>query len=232
MSETLDTAAREVRYLLKDLTPSNPDGLLDTDIYRALVRNAQRLASDVGQGEEWVTSIVTLTVGSLADYTLTESTTQEYMGITLMRIADTGRTIPRVSLPEIDSLRQGLISTSSQGDPYCFALWEDSSQAVKMRINSVPSVARTLDAMRSSVMPAAYTSTTTLPFVADFLQVVHKAAACELAASTPEDVLAKNAFDRGVLPKWEAEIKVGVLREKQRKHRIKRSGYGVGVGCR
>jgi len=226
MSETLIQSAVNVRYLMRDRKAAQY--AVDTpELYRCVISNAQRLAAECGHGAEWIAGIATLTVGSLADITLL--TTVEYRMIGRLRIAETQWQLDKLSLNEINDLRIGLTSSSSQGDPTAYAMWEDESQHVKIRLNTVPSTARTLDALRESVVPEAYTDATVLPFVSEFLRVIEKAAALELVAKLSMEEVQRIQLNLSVLPQWKEDVERGMHEERRRKARLQRRGYGVGM---
>ena len=227
MSETLSTARTNVRYMLNDTEPSQfAVGGLKLD--RIILNKSVELGARVGTGLDWATSGVTLTVGSLADYIL-EDATVWFERIIAARINATGNTLERVSFYEIQLEREGLISTTSQSDPTKFALWEDSTQKVRMRINTVPATARAIDFMRSTLPSRTVADATTLPFSDLMLVALEKASALEAASGFSDETRARLELAPALLQEWKQDVERLVVMEFERKASFERRNYAVGA---
>jgi len=227
VSATLSTTRQNVRYLLGDIRPSNY-ARSSQDLDRIILDKAVSLGSRVGLGLTWTASQVTLTAGSTADYTLSAATTQ-FDRIIAARINATGYTLRKVSFDHINSLREYLTSTTAgQGDPTAFALWEDATQVVNMRIDTVPSTARTIDFLRSTLPSQTVADSTTLPFSDLFLRTVEKAAALEAGLKTTQDERDRIKLNPEVFSKWQEDVERGLMDERARMAQIKAAPYGMG----
>lgn len=225
MSETLATAAEGIRIDLRDTDPANY--AVDTiELYRTIISNAQVLATRTGLGMAWATSAFTLIPGSLADYTLPVGS---YQRIAAIRIAATGLLLWKVGIDQIDVYRQGLIAgQTAGGDPSFFAMWEDASQLVNVRIDTVPSKARTVDVLRVLTPTTGYTDSTVLPFDDSFLSVVETASALELMQKMPQADRDRLGLNAEVSNNWQQVIADGIVSERARLAGIRRAPYGVG----
>lgn len=227
MSETLSTARINVRYMLNDVEPSN-FAVSSMTLDRIILNKSVELGARVGTGLVWTASGVTLTVGSLSDYSLEDGAVQ-FERIVAGRINATGATMERVSFALINAAREGLISTASQADPTQFALWEDATQVVKMRVDTVPSTARTIDFMRSTLPLRTVADSTLLPFSNLMLVAVEKAAAVEAAAALPEEELARLRLGARVIGEWQQDVERILVSEFERQASFARRNYGVGA---
>ena len=227
MSETLSVARRNVRQLLRDLNPT-PFAFAGTEVDRALIASSLKVGSQIGLGFDWDTGVVTLTVGSTADYTLGAATTQ-WDRVILARIADTGETLEKVSVAEINEMREGLISTSGGGgDPSAFALWEDATQIVQMRIDTIPTAARTIDFLRSNMPSGTIADSTTLPFSDLGLRAVEFDAAAALAGKASQAILEKLGLGPGAVQVFASNYMDCMKEDRARRVNLTRRNYGVG----
>lgn len=231
MSETLATARQNVYYKLNDPGPSRrvDFGLGSPRVDRVILDVAMRLGPRVGMGLVWTASQVTLTAGSLADYTLSAATTQ-FDRIIAARINATGETLERVSFLEVNGMREGLTSTGSQGDPTAFALWEDATQIVNMRVNTVPIASRTIDFLRSTMPSRTVADATTLPFSDLMLSAVESEAAGVLLDGMPADKAAELRIDKAFAGTLHGDALSAMKQERERLDRLQRKGYAVGFG--
>jgi hypothetical protein len=227
MSETVAAARVNIRYHLNDTEPGN-FAISSMALDRIILNQSVLLGARVGTGAVWTESVVTLTANSLADYTL-GSPTQMAL-VATARINATGQTMERVSFDEINAMREGMTSTSQNvGDPQYFALWETTTPSVKMRINSVPSAARTIDFLISTMPVRTVSDTTTLPFSDLLLAALEYKCAALAVKRMPAAVIERLNIAQGVVEDWQALAESAIRQDRERQDRIARRGYGVGV---
>lgn len=230
MSETLDTAASNVRILLRDMDLSRTASDTPLEIYRTIMSKAQELALKTGLGRTWTESMFSCDANSAADYNLTELS---YHTVYALRDRTNGRVMVPASQATIEMMREGITAaTLGQGDPTAFALREDATQTVKVRFNCVPSRSISYDVLHSVLPTASYedsAGTTTLPFEQGMLRTIEKAAALEIGRKLPQEERARLKLNPDVFDDWRADIKDGIAAEKQRQARMLRAPYGVGA---
>lgn len=243
MSQLVSTTKDKVRYLLRDRSPS--DYVFSSDeLDREIMSESMLVGSLLGLGPDWLTGKITLVIGSLNDYTLYETgaasdaTNWQFFAIHYARIAETGTTLPRVSWLEIQRAREGMIASStSRGDPTRFAIWETTaygtpqlieSQAVKIRFDTIPSDARTIDFYRSLLPDNRISDTTELPFSEPVLRGIEKTVAGNLLSKIAPALADKLGLDKSVAPQWQAEKLMAVVKEKERRSRLSAAPYAVG----
>jgi hypothetical protein len=219
MSETIATASYNVRRALNDDNPSRYS-IDSTTLSYLIVTKAQELAAECGTAHTWVTTAFTLTVNSLTDYTL--PTSVEYGTVELMRIPATGQTMQGVSMPVINAMREGLITGArGGGDPRYYCIYEDepaaaSVTAVKVRINTVPNVARDIDVYRSRIPSSTYTDATVLPFHELLCRAIERAVAMECLARMTVQQRAERMLGEDLPGVWGRDILEDIRREKYR----------------
>lgn len=194
MSATLAVEMALVRQLLNDDNPARY--MVDSPrLARLIISKAQEWPH---VDAAWVASAFTLTANSIADYQL--PTSFQYYKVLRMRIAATGQEIYPASLEEIQRMRAGIVTGSAgAGDPTRFADWEDSSQAVNVRFNLVPSTARAIDVFRSVIPASTYTDATVIPFGDDALRGIEKEVAAMIANMVPAAWLAERGIEKSVI---------------------------------
>lgn len=228
MSATLSVVRDGIYELMRDTNPF--DRAVDPlTAARVIVHKAQEIGGRVGYGPEWVASAFTLVSGSLDDYNLPSAL--QYSQVQLMRIPATGLLIRRTSLEAVNRLRNGIVTgTGPGGDPTWFAIWEDASQVLKIRINTVPDQARQIDVFRSAIMASTYTDGTVLPFSDPLLRVIEKAVALELLASLTQEERSRLRLNPEVAELWAADVQTGIRLEQERRSRLRvatREPYGT-----
>lgn len=228
MSATLSATRVNVRHHLNDTALGNP-AVSSLILDRIILNAAMHLGSKIGLSLVWTASQVTLTAGSLSDSTLGAATTQ-FDRIIAARINATGQIMEKVSFDEINRLRAGLTNTASQGDPQYFALWEDATQIVQMRIDTVPASARTIDFLRSSLPSRTVADATVLPFSDLMLPAIELASAAQAVIRLPQATLDHLKLDRGIVAEWKQQSNELVRQERERQDKIQRRGYAVGFG--
>jgi hypothetical protein len=227
MSATLSATRVNVLYRLTGSgAPSSDVPAMKLD--RIILDKAMELGALVGLGLVWTESQVTLTANSLADYSLGAATTQFHQ-IVAARINATGQTMEKVTFDEINRLREGMTVASGTGDPFRFALWEDATQIVRMRIDSVPTLARTIDFMRSALPSRTVADSTTLPFSDLMLVALEEASAAKAAAGLDDETAARLKLGAGVIGEWKSDSARIVALEAGRLNALRRRPYGVGA---
>jgi hypothetical protein len=221
MSETIATARDNVYELLQDTDPFN-NSMDPVTLAHIIVDRAQALGARVGYGPQWLTTAFTLSVASQADYTLASGF--EYHQVLELRMPELGRLLRKTSRAAVDRIREGLKSdTGSTGDPTWFAVWEDQAQATRIRIDTIPSVARTVDALVTRVAVTSYTDATVLPFSDTFLRVIEKDAALRVLAMLTKEERSRLRINPEIAELWSADIRSGIRSELERKSRIRGS---------
>ena len=228
MSETLATAANNIRQKLHDTDPSRYAIDTPLTLYRIIIANAQRLASELNIGRYWISSAFTTSVNSTADYTLSSSA--KYLNVYQIRDTYFGRLLTQCSLGEIETARYGITTSNLRaGDPLFFAMWEDNTQVVNIRLDRVPTRAVAMDVEVSALPSSTYTDATVLPFGDNFLRTVEYAAALEAAAGFTEDDIKRLKLGGRVLDLWASYVTEGRIAERKRLQQL--SGHAVGVGA-
>lgn len=232
MSETLAAARVNVWELLRE-QDTNALFLDDFETAHLIMSRAQEVAGEMGLGHDWQLAAFTLTAGSLADYDITNPTNSEFVEVLKLRIAEIGHEIDRVSWDEIEVMREGLISTTGNGgDPSYFALRMDDANNVTVRINTVPSLARTMDVLRSILPANTYTDATVLPFGSVLLRGIEKAVASEIIDRMPDQQLVMRKLSRATGQRYQADFERAKETEKSRLHRLKVAKREVGASWR
>lgn len=235
MSQQLSFVRTDIRYLLNDTDPSDyAVGSLVID--RILVGKAHELAAEIGLAYSWQTAAVTLTADDMSDLTLTS--TLEYWQVHEARDTTNGYRLTKVSLPEVNRMREGVISTAlAAGDPRYFAVWEEASTNANdqthkcyMRLDCVPRVSTTLDLLVQTIPNLdSYSDTTMLPFPDSMGPTLVKAVAVQLLARMTDDQREGLKIGASVMDQWAQDVAVGVANEKRRQRNLKRGPYGKGA---
>jgi hypothetical protein len=197
-------------------------------MYRAIVANAQQIADKCRTSLVWTSAAFTTSVGSTADLTL--STSYVYRAITSIRDTTYGRMLDRLSLDEINQMRQGVISTTgAMGIPRAYAIWEASDQTVTIRLDTVPSVAIAYDIAQRTVLAGVYTDAATLSFSEGLLRVIERATAMELMAGMLPEDQQRLKLNPKVMEAWGIYVRDGIILEQQRQANLSRRPFGVGL---
>lgn len=225
MSATLAATRSNVKRIIGDVTPSNP-AAGDDQYDRAIEGNMHFIGNQVGMGQAWVTSAITLVSGTY-DYTLPGSV--EYAQILDLRLVSQGWMLTRVTLEQMELLRRGPAANQSQGDPTRYALWEDASQGVNVRLWQQPNKIDTIDLLRSVIPAVLSTETSSIPFSMSLLRVLERFAAVEIVSGMTDESLAIAKKTRGVISVWEKMAERMLVKEQERISRNKSVPYIASV---
>lgn len=217
MSETLEVARYNIRTLIQDLNPGKP--IFDSDLLNRIINDqAQFLAGEVGMGSVWVPAAVSLTAGNHA-YTLPSSI--EYRTVQAVRLTSQGWVLERC---EPEQIKGWVSGQTILGPPTQFSLYEDDTQVVNLWTYPVPSVADTLDILRSQV-PATITDGAAIPFAAPLLRVLEHAVALALVSRASEDEMGRLGINPEVLKSWQFYVQRGSRRERIRLASMRRKPF-------
>ena len=230
MSETLVQALTNVLDLIHDYDVNNTF-LDDVEMRKLIIARAQETGNELGLGHDWVASAFSLTPGSLADYEL--PTTVEYFEVLKLRIQETGQEVVKRSWDYIENARDGLTSSSGNGgDPSCFALRMDEENKVVVRIDTIPSTARTIDIFRSSLPASTYTDATVIPFGVVLLRGVEKSVAAEIIDRMDEAEMTMRKLTQKTAENYRADFERAKVTEGNRLHTLKAVVVNIGNGWR
>lgn len=221
MSETRAVVREEIRLMLGD-TSSSDSSFSNEQINRAIQRHMRLIGNEVLQGQAWVTSAIT-TVAGTSDYTFPSGV--EYAQILTLKLQPYNAVLRPVTLEWIELSRQG--TTLGQGVPYTYAIWEDTSQTVNLRLWPVPNAVYTIDLERS-IIPAALTAeTSTLPFSENLITALEYRVAGELLAHADDNVMKQLGIGPMLIQSYQQTADRAMRKERERLSRL----YSVpGIG--
>lgn len=221
MSETRAVIRDEIRQMLSDNSSDNP-AWTDERINRAITRHMRIIGNEVLMGKAWVTSAVTTVVGT-ADYTL--PTGVEYAQILSLKLLPFNSYLRPQTIEWIELARQG--ATLGQGIPNAYALWEDTSQVVNLRLWPIPNAIYTIDLERS-IIPGALTSdSATVPFSENLIIGLEYRVAAEMAGIGTDEQLQVAGLGPNAGAAFSSMAEQVIRRERERISRV----YSVpGIG--
>ena len=235
MSETLTQAAGRIRRLLRDTEPANYAVDTPFEMYRTIVERAQALSLRAGLGKTITAAYFTSIAGSSADIQLASSTTQ-MSGIFVVRDETYGHVLEPLSMVGIRHLREGQIATtSSQGSPRAYCIYENASNATMIRLDTIPTVAASytvenkllLTNTSSGGKDTSYAAGNVLSFTDNYLRTIEKATALELGQKIPPAELERIGLNPSVFSQWAKDVEDGVRGEQKRKFNTTASPFGV-----
>lgn len=229
MSETLAVAATNVRILLRDRTPANYAVDTPLELFHAIVERAQALSLEAGLGRTVTATAFASVAGSAADIQITSL---YYGGIFAVRDELYGTVLQPMTMADLMALREGTIATSpAQGIPQAYAIYESAAGATLIRFDCVPNAAQNYTVENEALITTSYTAGKVLSFSDNFLRVIEKATALELAQKLPADVLERNRLSPRVTEQWARDVAAGIRAEKQRKFNTTGAPFGTEVGA-
>lgn len=225
MSETLATAADNVRFLIRDRTKS-AYAIPSHEMSRITMNAALELCSEAGIGRAWSSAFLSLSAGGY-EASPTDSSIQ-YERIVDLKLVSQGYLLERLSPQELEE-RRGIASTTASGYPRAYCLLESTAQVLVFRFWPKAAAAEPIDALLDPLPTVGYTDATTLPFGEPFLRTIEKQAAIECLRKLPQEERDRLKVDGAVVEVWARNVARGVRAEQVRQAAQRRRPYGVGV---
>jgi len=221
MGQSVATVVGNVRTLLRDRSLS--DALFNSfEIRYHVMAEAERLFQEIGIGPSWETGVVSL-VPDAYEYTLTVSAGLVEKVIA-WRLQSRNWPIQRITNEELEAMRRG--PSVSRSFPQYVAVFEDSSQSLKLRFWPIPSEADSVDWLRSRapVWATPDPSATVIPLSDPALRVLEMKVVKRLLLQCPADALNSRLSAKDLATQLDRDIADGIRLERSRINRLKRTG--------
>ena len=217
MPDTVLNSRRRIRLLVDDLNMNQY--AIDSPRLTIIMENRMHLtAAEVGLGNVWVTSAVTLAAN---DYEYTLPTSVQYNRVMALRLTSQEWLLERVTPAEFLALQDG--SGEEANDPTHYALFEDTSQQVNIWLHPTPAGVDTLDVLRSQVPAALSTDATNISFSDPLLRAFEKSCAIDAVLLMDEEERAKRKAVLDQVGRWDQEVKRALSLERVRIGNLRRS---------
>ncbi len=179
MSNTLLQVEDRIRAMLRDVNPDLP-AVVSSQL-RPLISARVQTMPGVEFGEAWTDSFLALVAGT-EDYTLSALT---LTNIRVLRLHSSKVELERVSMERMTGYKQG--TSVSSGDPTCYAVWEDTTPNVKIRLFPTPWQTDALDKFGAVIPTEVVNDADVIPFPTDMLRALeYMVAVTALGTLTPE----------------------------------------------
>ena len=207
MSQTRLVTEQNVRYLIDDLDPDDY-AISSVRMHQYLQGQMQLLGGRMILPMEAVTSVAV--VAGTYDYTLTGTVGD----VRQVLWNANGLVLEPLSFDELnETFRQDTALNYTATVPMCWALYETSAQASKLRIAPTPAASGTLK-VYYGVIPASLTAdSSTIPFSAPMLRILERMVASEcVTVMSPED-RKRRMIGTGVVAMWQRATEMGIANE-------------------
>lgn len=221
MGQSVATVVSNVRTLLRDRSLS--DALFGSfEIRYHVVAEAERLFQEIGIGPAWEDGVVSI-IPDTYEYTITASggLVEQVMA---WRLHSRNWPIQRITNEELEAMRRG--PSVSKSFPQYVAVFEDSSQNLKLRFWPIPVEADSVDWLRSRapVWASPDPSATVIPLSDPALRVLEMKVVKRLLLQCPADALNSRLSAKDLANQLDRDIADGIRLERSRINRLKRTG--------
>lgn len=217
MSETRLVCETAARVLIDDLDPA-VYGTSNERLHEIVKHEAQRIARRVGLGEAWVSAAISLDTTS-RDFQLPASV--QYANVQHLILDSRNWPLRKVPMETMNGHYMGFTPfTSIKGIPYRYAMWEDTTSTVNIRIFPVSVASDSITIFTRNQQAVLSADADLIPFSHDLLRTLEKSVAVKMwKSSTPDH--------RKVSPEFvadlESEVEEGMAQERVRLIRMKRT---------